>query len=330
MSKPLLIGNIQILRAFAALSVVFHHTNYRIVEGVLTDFQAVGIFFMISGFIMAHITVTDSSRFLLRRLTRIVPLYWIMTLVAFGGYIAAYWLKHDQINLSGNGGFVGLLKSMLFIPYRDLNGDFLPTLPVGWTLNLEMFFYGLIAVTLPFFHRNAVIVVGIILILLNVLYFFVGSSHDLLVFYAQFYTLYFACGIALYYVWQWMIRFPLARNASLLVPIAFVTGLLFILVNLLGSTSFLLCVLVVLVALLLSSAGKDCVYPPALLLGDASYAIYLVHIPLRYMAQQLAFLDFEHNFFAFSIIMLVSSLAGIALHLCIEKPLLKALRLRYA
>ena len=83
--------SIQILRAFAALLVVFHHARYQIQDfevffhgGIWPFGQAgVDIFFVISGFIMwvtTHDRRTTPLRFMTNRIVRIVPLYWLLTL----------------------------------------------------------------------------------------------------------------------------------------------------------------------------------------------------------------------------------------------------------
>src|SRR3984957_13199062 len=76
-----MIFNIQSLRAFAALSVAYFHTD---VEGVRFGSFEVDVFFVIRGFIMAKICRNDPNDFLLQRLVRIVPLcYWVPPLVIF-------------------------------------------------------------------------------------------------------------------------------------------------------------------------------------------------------------------------------------------------------
>ncbi len=43
-----------------------------------------------------------------------------------------------------------LLKSLFFIPYLNFANEHRPVLPVGWTLDFEMFFYALFAMCLIF------------------------------------------------------------------------------------------------------------------------------------------------------------------------------------
>src|SRR5262245_20527151 len=90
------IVSIQYLRAAAALMVVFFHAEGMAAEyfniGCLPSFGAVGvdIFFIISGFIMWVTTAperTTASSFIVNRIVRIVPLYWLVTLLLYGGWL---------------------------------------------------------------------------------------------------------------------------------------------------------------------------------------------------------------------------------------------------
>ena len=144
-----LIG-IQALRAVAALAVAFCHFEQMtlILFGVVPPKPAtyflqsgVDLFFVISGFVMVHAswdTFGGSGaprEFMVRRLLRIVPLYWAtMTLAIFFETTPPSWSEVAQ--------------SYLFIPYQAPNGSHTPIYSVGWTLNYEIFFYGLITVAL--------------------------------------------------------------------------------------------------------------------------------------------------------------------------------------
>ena len=118
-----MIGNIQALRAIAAIGVVFYHTNYHLF-GLHTDLFGVATFFVISGFIMCFICTRDPSHFFGRRLIRIVPM-WVVCLT----FAASSFQKFNVENA------IWYLKSVLFLP-----SDRFPILGVGWTLNFEMYF----------------------------------------------------------------------------------------------------------------------------------------------------------------------------------------------
>ena len=146
--------SIQILRAVAALVVLIAHLQKEIRRTVgptlldATNIEIVGqagvdLFFIISGFIMVYVTrslpqnLTSATNFLLKRIIRIVPLYWILTLLTLGVSFASPELKHhNHFDLEY------VVGSFLFIPYpRADDGHFTPVLGVGWTLNFEMLFY---------------------------------------------------------------------------------------------------------------------------------------------------------------------------------------------
>ncbi len=75
------IQSLQILRALAATSVVYLHIGSKPWFGGF----GVDIFFVLSGFVMCHITDAGESgkEFFLRRIARVVPLYWVLTVFAF-------------------------------------------------------------------------------------------------------------------------------------------------------------------------------------------------------------------------------------------------------
>tara|TARA_Y100000816_G_C26066756_1_gene560679 strand:+ start:213 stop:1208 length:996 start_codon:yes stop_codon:yes gene_type:complete len=130
-----MIFSIQILRFIAASLVVLNHS---LGELSYKPFGAIGvdIFFVISGFIMSYITEKNSKYFLLRRFFRIVPMYWLFTiLLVFITIVTPDLLRSSRFDLSH------ALYSLFFIPYWTDTTAFSPILKLGWTLNFEMFFY---------------------------------------------------------------------------------------------------------------------------------------------------------------------------------------------
>ena len=145
---------LQILRAVAAVAVVlvhagidlsyFGHTN---VTWTTRGNAGVDLFFVVSGFVMVYIASPQFGKreapvqFFVRRLIRIVPLYWLLTT----GYIVAksYPLAY-------------IAASYLFIPAARPNGVLQPVILQGWTLTYEMFFYLLFAIAILLRRRAAV------------------------------------------------------------------------------------------------------------------------------------------------------------------------------
>ena len=145
--------NIQILRAIAALTVVVYHlgveaskicdaTRQACAYDTTFGLNGVALFFMISGFIMVTISWDDFAKpgaalgFLRRRLERVVPLYWIVTTLAVVGVmIVPSMLSVPVMDL----GYI--VSSYLFWPVTRVNGLVRPIANLGWTLDLEMMFY---------------------------------------------------------------------------------------------------------------------------------------------------------------------------------------------
>jgi peptidoglycan/LPS O-acetylase OafA/YrhL len=164
--------SVQALRALAAWTVVCHHFMQ-----IFFDFQARGpigqlfidkgavgvdIFFVISGLVIFLSTENKPlppSRFLLYRLFRIVPAYWLYTVLMALLVVFAQPLLPDQ-TVDWN----HLLLSLLFIPTENPGGyGFYPTLNVGWTLNYEILFYVLFAWALLFRLQVRLLVVAALL-----------------------------------------------------------------------------------------------------------------------------------------------------------------------
>ena len=123
--------SIQVMRALAALAVLLFHQKLLPI-----GYAGVDIFFVISGFIMGSIGEREApGDFIGRRLIRIVPLYWAVT---FGMCLLSF-----VPGLFATFGFdaPSLIKSLLFIPYAQANGEIWPLVVPGWTLNYEMLFY---------------------------------------------------------------------------------------------------------------------------------------------------------------------------------------------
>jgi exopolysaccharide production protein ExoZ len=149
------IRSIQYLRAVSALAIVWVHSLY-VVPGVVDRLgkpyfdaaSAIDVFFLVSGFVMVVTTTPKDSRaaeFFRIRLVRIVPLYWLATL----GVVACAAAGHSFQNLHYRP--LALAKSLLFVPYAAIEGvpgSLWPILQQGWTLNYDMFFYALFALSL--------------------------------------------------------------------------------------------------------------------------------------------------------------------------------------
>jgi exopolysaccharide production protein ExoZ len=149
---------VQALRAIAALVVVLgHSTDYLLTQnGYVPQALAwihgpagVDIFFIISGFVM----MISSGRllekehpariFLWRRVLRIVPLYWLLTALKLL-LISA----HPSLSVHARPSLWNVTSSFVFIPSLNASGEIRPLIPLGWTLSFEMLFYVVFALAL--------------------------------------------------------------------------------------------------------------------------------------------------------------------------------------
>ncbi len=146
------LDSIQLLRALAATAVVVYH-----IPLLRNGAWGVDIFFVISGFIMALVTAKPTRHFLTKRIIRVVPLYWLGTL---GVFAIALLLPSLLDNTTAD--LEGLIKSLLFVPYQK--GEYVqPLLFLGWTLNFEMFFYALFALSMAINHRHRLLICSVVI-----------------------------------------------------------------------------------------------------------------------------------------------------------------------
>lgn len=319
--------NIQVLRGFAALAVAFYHTDYRLAGDWHTDFSGVAIFFVISGFIMCFITQTDPDDFLTKRAVRIVPMYWLCTcLLLLIGY--KFRLLNPLVWIN-NGLVIDFPRSLLFIPAEKF-----PLLGVGWTLNFEIYFYVVFAAALAISRRLAPILAAAVVLAVIQLDVATGESIFLLHFYAHSYIHYFVYGIAIYYVWVFLS--PYVRPVAALPCAAVIAawfGLQFI--QPLWPAWILPYMIwfpaaVVAAALFMESARLSISWRPLVLLGDASYAIYLTHTifyeVMRPYIRNAGLPTPKESTAVMLSLLLLATLVGMAAHLYVERPLLAKIR----
>ena len=160
-ARPERIYSLQALRAIAALLVLWSHS----IDGAelfsvpqqshffhWEHFGPCGvdIFFVISGFIVSLVAERSGSdeggaravrplRFLIRRVTRIFPLYWMLTVV---------WMLEGALGRHGiEWQKVAWLPTLFLLPGFHCPAG-APLLALGWTLLFEMYFYFILAIFL--------------------------------------------------------------------------------------------------------------------------------------------------------------------------------------
>lgn len=306
--------SIQILRAFAALAVVLFHAHW-----LPMGFAGVDVFFVISGFIMGAVGIRERpASFTFRRLARILPLYWLVTLA-----FCALSLIHgvmDHFHFTPR----QLVQSLLFIPYRADDGTISPLVVQGWTLNYEMLFYLIFAACL-LTPRPRLLAIGMIGLLVA------GGAlrqptGPILETWTAPILIEFAAGLAL--------SASQRHLPALLAWLALGAGLAaFALLPLFGPQDLtgwnrlaalgIPALLIVAGALGVEQAGGAGPWPPRftgllILLGDASYSLYLIHGLTLPACEKLLR---HHPVLGVLLGVALSLVAAILCHLKLEKPL---------
>jgi exopolysaccharide production protein ExoZ len=323
--------SIQYLRGAAALMVVFFHADGMALEYFnfgWPPFGAAGVdmFFVISGFIMWITTASERATpvsFIVGRIVRIVPLYWAVTLLLYGGWL----IFRDPATVPS---IWNLMRSLLFIPFvSPRTGDIQPLLIAGWTLNFEMFFYAVFACGLLLARRHRAVFVCTVLGVLVTSGLWFHPSGPIALTYTSPLLIEFMIGCLLGVMYECK---ALPRPAVALFLLVVGSGLL------LGSETLsaadlssgrffnwgLPAFLIVTGALGLESMLKHLRLPA--LLGDASYSIYLTHgLALAMVKNVFLHLGTSSGPTAIAAFALtgcvVSVLIGIAVFHFVEKPL---------
>lgn len=322
------LAGLQVLRAAAALLVVASHV---LRETNAPDWLAVAgsagvdVFMVISGFVMVYVTFPDGrlvetpASFFFKRLTRIAPFYWLicgfmLSLLALGFY------QHLHPDI---------FRSLLFLPTEHR------ITIVSWTLVYEMYFYSLFALALFTRSRAGVILstsAAIILLLYFGRVFPDATTADYL---TRPISLEFCAGMGLAYVYQrWPHAYQRLRHIWIFGFIWLIASEpLFNTYYAQGWTRIwgwgLPAVLIVASMLSMRDAHNR-FERSAVVLGDASYAIYLTH-PLVVIV--FDWINKHFNLFSSAawplvgiVLITLCTLAGVVTHFLVEKPLVRGVR----
>ncbi|HGM5268475.1 acyltransferase family protein [Serratia nevei] len=321
-----MINNIQILRALAVLMVIANHSSGLVYKyGFNADgFLQVGhwgaygvdIFFVISGYIMAMIDKVKSktpASFIKDRFVRIVPVYWIFTLLMI--FMQAVYPEAFREGLFTN---EQNISSMLFISY--LLGYDYPTIYVGWSLELEMTFYAIFALCL--FIGNQFIKISLLVALIFILSF-LGFMRPAAV--------EFSFGILLYYLANGL-KIENKLSAFWFIPliVTLVTMLMIsdMPIDLVSWSRPLVIGTISFAMVAFSIACVDLRKGFFTYIGDASYSIYLVQVfslPII-MKLSVKLLHGMDGIYAFMISIIFTVLSGVIFHECVEKNIINLVK----
>jgi exopolysaccharide production protein ExoZ len=345
---------IQAGRATAALLVLLFHLSTNIftkqkywnadpTNNIFAfGHSGVHFFFVLSGFIIFYIHGSDigqRSRLLpyaLKRFVRIYPIYWLVLFVLIAVYVVApsfgRGFEWNAFTIISSISLIHFDAFFLHTTWTVCRNEGLHTvLPVAWTLYHELLFYMVFAAAI--FHRPAGIITMALWLMASAASLLVSDRTCPLMFFATPLHLLFAMGIgACWLVQSRNVKFPWLFAA---------TGLtLFVCAGAaedLGTTKISADMLDMLYGIgsalgiagmvTLEQQGRVRAPPILRLLGDASYSTYLIHFPLLSLFAKL-FVRLGAPtavppLMSFILIFGIVSTLGVAVHLHLEKTLLK-------
>ena len=335
---------IQCLRGLAVILVVFCHIFYWCVVilptgKVLPKYFLIGhvgvdIFFVLSGFIMAYVTpqqirtFSQWGEFLWRRFTRIFVLYWLILFPILGARLFKPDLASEQADV---------LRSILLLPQNHI-----PVLQVGWTLIHEIYFYLIVSLIFVFAHqlRLFISLIWFVCLLTINLLLQVPDFHGNRFIQTIFspFSLEFFGGLILCLRLK---QLPILNKASYFAIL--VLGLIFLSLgyqympeikaypdnnSLVRTAYYGIPSLMFLFTIVQIERGGYKSFPKLLsYLGDCSYAIYLLHVPVLVMFYRfLAALSPEASplvvWFSVPCILILTIICGHLTHNFLEKPML--------
>lgn len=286
------------LRFFAALMVVFFHSRVQLtpphdflqksyVHLFAYGFMGVSIFYVLSGFVisMANDSWRGWRRYLAGRVIRIYPAHWLVTLALVSGWVVMHYPLYRIASWQVD--FANLLLLQAWVPddhyYLSLNA-------VSWSLSVEMFFY-VAFLLLRYLQDRQIYVLAISSYALLIL--LASLPHEWVDPYWAFYIdpvarlPEFLSGMAVYRLYRsgHLANLPLPRFDFLLLLVSMLLAAAFLGEHGVGVLWFYSIIplpfcLLIMVSLLGERHNGYMRNRAFVLLGEASFGLYLIHHPI--------------------------------------------------
>lgn len=271
---------LQYLRAIAAFAVVLCHASYYVKEirgdGRMWEifdragYLGVVLFFAISGYLMAHLAEKATGlRFIAHRLIRIYPIYWLCIFAV----LLVKWIFRQPVWVDH--------AALLLIP----GATRAYVLGVEWTLPFELTFYLIVFGVIVIGVRRAIPIIALTWIIIIEAVFWLwpelqrGQFPPLLHLPLDLYSLPFAAGLLVPYV----LRKGLIGASAPLIGIGLLVAyeaMKPVSLGLSAAFAGIGSMLLVAYAVHVSTTRPSEPIRPLAALGDWSYALYLIHVPI--------------------------------------------------
>lgn len=332
MPKDRRLDGLQAGRGVAAAMVAIYHANdfvlpMRLYDGTIAwrgfgmGYAGVEFFFVLSGFIMVYAHARDFERpdrlprYASRRFLRIYPIYWLVLAGLIALYLAAGSMAPPAVRDPE-----ALLSSFLLLPSAEKG-----VLPVAWTLKHEVMFYVLFS--LVFFSRRGAFAVLAVWAAACAAYGLRGADAFPGNFFLSPYNILFLVGVIVAST-----RVAVPRGVARVALAAGICGFLAVGMSEQFVGPWLLLWRTLLyglaAALVVGALARQPFPVPRWLvgLGDASYVVYLVHLPvMNCIAIVLAALGVQRFVGPGPMLVLLVAAAlvgGVVIRRLVEAPLL--------
>jgi peptidoglycan/LPS O-acetylase OafA/YrhL len=326
-----MILNLQALRAYAAMLVLFFHSlgNYRAMGGSFAWYEAIGewgfagvdVFFVLSGYVIARSTTAGKgasispATFLYRRFGRIYLGYWPFFLFSMilAGLFYPHFLENKKI----------LASALLLTP----NTEYSVVTP-AWSLTYELYFYAFTALTLaiPARYRSFLLLAWFSAVVIKAATIEDGRFASLDFFFSSF-VLEFLAGFVLFKMGAaihktWVLVISIAAMV-IFVTLGVVQEQILGIGRVLTWGAAATCL--VMVALILERKRILIADRFSVALGDASYTFYLCHTIFLALFYSLGIREWlvarawiESGFFAYLVFIMFFS---VLFYKAVEHPL---------
>ena len=283
------------LRGYAAVIVLLFHASARIGQPFLSGgYLAVDLFFLISGFVIAHaydkrLPDLGVIAFLRLRLIRLYPLYLLGTCI--GALLAAIWLGYGKHTTFNPGDLIAAIAyALLFLPAlgNKIDGSPFPLDIPAWSLLFEIIINAAYAAFFSYLSRTVIVVVtltsGLALVYLNTHPGIIDDVSGTGLYYSGLARVGFSfpLGVLMY---RKRHLFPdFAKLGVATAPLLFVC-----LWGAQDAARDLIFIMLVSPLLLMIAAQSKPIWPRlATYLAETSYCIYIIHHPILMMVNGTA------------------------------------------
>jgi exopolysaccharide production protein ExoZ len=330
--------NIQALRFFAAGIVLLTHITFYIKSRLSSSFEiwhpgaaGVSLFFIISG-VVIYLSSENIPRnklgaasFIVRRILRIFPIYWIITTIKL---VIVIFLPF--ILIKNQPDTLYIICSYFLIPILNFAGNIEPLHGVGWSLMHEMYFYYIFSIAL-IFKISPFIFSSIFITAVCVIGFFSSADSAFEIVYFSEKNLLFVVGMLIAHLRN---KIKISQNIAILL---FIIGFLFMLSDSIRNIWYpffrgfdIGAVLIIFSSMSIESFKSNFIFKKLINLGESSYSLYLTH-PI--LAPAICLILWNLNVLSIPFVILFTFFICIAIghffYIFVESPITKKSQLLF-